>query len=211
MVGVAGNVKNGGLAEGDEPEYYRLRRNRAEDWDSHASVIVQTSLSAPAMSAWIRTEVAGLDPSLPVVVEMMDQRVDQLADRPRFESALLGMFALVGVLLAATGIYGVISFMVVQRTQEIGLRMALGATRRDVLRLVARSGGRLIVIGAIVGLVASLLVSRGMTGLLYEIGPADPLTLFGVMLLMVTVALVATWIPARAASKLDPLVALHYE
>jgi hypothetical protein len=215
VVGVAQNVKNGGLTGEDEPEYYRLRRDRADDWDDWrrgcCTVLVRTSMPPAAMTQWIRSTVATLDPTVPVVVETMDERVDQMADRPRFESALLGLFALVGVLLAAIGIYGVISFMVAQRTQEIGIRMALGASRTHVLKLVAGGGARLIAIGAGLGLMVSLLIARAMASLLFGVGPADPLTFVAVVLLMAAVALVATWIPARSATRVDPLVALRYE
>jgi predicted permease len=211
VVGVAQDVKNNGLAADDEPEYYRLRRNRAEDWSRDSAVIIQTSMPARAMGNWIRAEIAGLDPTLPVNMQTMDQRVSQMAGRPRFETALLGLFAFVGVLLAAIGIYGVISFMVTQRTQEIGVRMALGATRADVLKLIAGSGARLVAIGAAAGLLASLLIARLMASLLFGIGPADPLTFMAVVLFLAAVALVATWIPARSAAQVDPLVALRYE
>jgi len=211
VVGVAQDVKNNGLAADDEPEYYRLRRNRAEDWSRDSAVIIQTSMPARAMGNWIRAEIAGLDPTLPVNMQTMDQRVSQMAGRPRFETALLGLFAFVGVLLAAIGIYGVISFMVTQRTQEIGVRMALGATRADVLKLITGSGARLVAIGAAAGLLASLLIARLMASLLFGIGPADPLTFMAVVLFLAAVALVATWIPARSAAQVDPLVALRYE
>jgi len=168
-------------------------------------------MPARAMGNWIRAEIAGLDPTLPVNMQTMDQRVSQMAGRPRFETALLGLFAFVGVLLAAIGIYGVISFMVTQRTQEIGVRMALGATRADVLKLIAGSGARLVAIGAAAGLLASLLIARLMASLLFGIGPADPLTFMAVVLFLAAVALVATWIPARSAAQVDPLVALRYE
>ena len=211
VVGVAQNVKNGGLTGDDEPEYYRLRRNHADDWSRDSAVIIQTSMPPQVMGNWLRSEIAGLDATLPVNIQTMGQRVSELAGRPRFESALLGLFALVGVLLAAIGIFGVISFMVAQRTQEIGVRMALGATRGDVLKLVTASGARLIAIGAGAGLLAALLIARLMASLLFGIGPTDPLTFMTVVLVLVVVALVATWIPARAAARVDPLVALRYE
>ena len=211
IVGVAQNVKNGGLGGEDEPEYYRLRRDRPEDWSRDAAVIVQTSLPPSVMAGWVRSEIAALDPTLPVNVQTMNQRISELIGGPRFVTALLGLFALVGVVLAAIGIYGVIAFMVTQRTPEIGVRMALGATRADVLRLMLGSGARLIAIGTAVGLVASLLVARAMADLLFGIGPADPLAFGAVILLLCGVAFLATWIPARSAAKVDPLIALRYE
>jgi ABC-type antimicrobial peptide transport system permease subunit len=174
-------------------------------------VIIQTSMPPRAIGNWVHSEIASLDATLPVNIQTMDQRVSQMAGRPRFETALLGLFALVGVLLAAIGIYGVISFMVTQRTQEIGVRMALGATRADVLKLITGSGARLVAVGAGAGLLASLLIAHLMASLLFGIGPADPLTFMAVVLFLVAVALVATWIPARSAARVDPLVALRYE
>ncbi len=211
VVGIAENVKNDGLTGKDEPEYYRLRRNRAEDWSRDSAVIVRTSMPPSVMAGWLRSEIADLDPTLPVDIQTMDQRVSELAGRPRFETALLGLFALVGVLLAAIGIYGLLSFMVTQRTQEIGVRMALGATRGDVLKLITGTGTRLVAIGAGVGLLASLIVGRAMATLLFGVGPADPLSLAAVVLLLAGVALLASWIPARAATKVNPLVALRYD
>jgi len=211
VVGVAENVKNGGLTGADEPEYYRLRRGRPEDWSRDSAVIIQTALPPAVMASWVRAEIAGLDPRLPVSIQTMSQRVSELAGRPRFETALLGLFAVVGVLLAAIGIYGVIAFMVTERTQEIGIRMALGATRSNVLRLTMGEGGCLLALGTAVGMVASLLVARAMKSLLFGIGPSDPLVLVAAIVLLAAVALVATWIPARTAAKVDPLVALRYE
>lgn len=214
VVGVVGNVKNSGLSGEDEPEFYRLRRNRVEDWSDWrrgCTVILKTSAAPGATADWLRSEVATLDPTVPVEIATMQQHVNNLADRPRFESALFGLFAFVGVLLAAIGIYGVISFMVTQRTQEIGVRMALGATRGDVLKLVTANGVRLVAIGGLAGLLTSLLISRSLASLLFGIRPDDPLTFATVAMLLVLVALVATWIPARSATRIDPLEALRYE
>jgi ABC-type antimicrobial peptide transport system permease subunit len=141
----------------------------------------------------------------------LNDQVSKLADRPRFETALLGFFAFCGLLMAVIGLYGVIAFMAAQRTQEIGVRMALGATRMDILRLIAGEGLRLIVVGGIVGLGAALATARLLKSLLYNVGPHDPGTYAAATLLLALVALAATLIPARAAMKVEPVVALRYE
>ena len=211
VVGVAANVKNGSLAGEDQPEFYRLRRNRAEDWDRSSVMILKTSLPSDAMTQWVRSEVAALDPTLPAQIETLQQRVKKLADRPRFETTLVGFFATTGLVLAVIGLYGVISFLVAQRTQEIGVRMALGATRGDILKLVLGKGMRLIVLGGSIGFAASLGVSRVLSSLLFSIGPHDPVSFTVVGILLVLVALLAIMIPAGAATRVNPMVALRCE
>jgi ABC-type antimicrobial peptide transport system permease subunit len=163
------------------------------------------------MEQWIRSEVASLDPTLPVETETMTQRVSKLADRPRFEAALLGLFASIGVLLAAMGIYGVIAFLVAQRTQEIGVRMALGATRRDILQLFGIQGMRMIAIGGALGVVLAVVCLRVLSSLLFGVRATDPLSFAAVCLLLVAVATFAIWIPARKATHVEPMQALRYE
>lgn len=124
---------------------------------------------------------------------------------------LIGAFALTALLLAALGIYGVISYMVSERTHEIGIRLALGAQRRSILAMVLRQGLALAIAGATVGLVGAVIVSRLMRGMLYGVKPTDPLTFVGVAVLLIVVALLACYIPARRAVGVDPLVALRYE
>ena len=149
--------------------------------------------------------------ALPIEVETLSESVSKLADRPRFETALLGFFACCGLLMAVIGLYGVIAFVAAQRTQEIGVRMALGATRGNILRLIAGEGVRLIVIGGAFGLGAALGVARLLKSLLFNVGPHDPVTYLGVAILLGLVALAATLVPARAAMKVEPVVALRYE
>jgi putative ABC transport system permease protein len=215
VVGVAANVKNSGLTGEEVPEYYRLRRNRVEDWEGRGAwgrtsvIVIRTSLPADVMSPWIRSQVATLDPTLPVNIATMQQRVSKLAEQPRFQTVLVGLFAATGLLLAVIGLYGVISFLVAQRTQEIGVRMALGANRGDILRLVIGRSLRLIAGGTIVGLIAALAMSRVLSSLLFSIGPHDPVTFVLVTLLLVITALLATLIPAGSATKVDPIVALR--
>jgi ABC-type antimicrobial peptide transport system permease subunit len=215
VAGVAANVKNGGLTGEEGPEFYRLRRNREEDWSGRgvwgqsAVMVVRSSVPPAETSRWIRSQVAALDPTLPVDVATLRERVSKLADQPRFQTTLVGFFAAIGLVLAVIGLYGVIAFLVAQRTQEIGVRMALGAGRGDILRLVMGKSLRLIVSGVVVGLVASLAVSRVLASLLFSVGPHDPVTYGLVTLLLIVVALLATLIPARSASRVDPMVALR--
>ncbi len=209
--GVAANVKNAGLTGDDEPEYYRLRRNLAEDWNASALLVLKTSLSPEATAPWVRTQIAQIDPTVPVDIEPLNRSVNKLADRPRFETALLGFFAFCGLLMAVIGLYGVIAFVAAQRTQEIGVRMALGATRLDILRLIAGQGVRLIALGGALGLAAALATAQLLKSLLFNVGPYDPATYLTVALLLALVALAATLIPARAAMKVEPVVALRYE
>jgi putative ABC transport system permease protein len=215
VIGIAANVKNNGLTGEEEPEYYTLRHNRAEDWDSNwdrkAIILVKTSLPSASMSRWIRSQVETLDPTVLVSIETLRQRVDKMADQPRFETALVAFFAATGLLLSMIGLYGVIAFVANQRTQEIGLRMALGASRFDILCLVSWEGLRLIALGGAMGLGLALGISRLFKSLLFSIGPYDPMTFVAVALLLVLVATAATLIPARAAMRLEPGDALRYE
>jgi predicted permease len=212
IVGVAGNVKNGGLTGQDQPEFYELRTNlHPENWDNHHFFLIESSLPASVVAPWIRSQVAQLDSTAPVEIDTMKETVSKLADRPRFETALLGFFAFCGLLMAVIGLYGVISFVATQRTQEIGVRMALGATRFDILRLIAGEGVRLILLGGVLGLCGALACAQLLKSLLFDVGPRDPATYGAVVLLLGVVALAATLIPARAAMKVEPVVALRYE
>jgi putative ABC transport system permease protein len=209
--GIAADVKNSGLSGADEPEYYRLRRDVAEDWNDDAVLVMKTTLRPEAAAPWIRSQIGQLDPTVPVEMNTLDQTVSKLADGPRFETALLGFFAFCGLLMAVIGLYGVIAFVAAQRTQEIGVRMALGATRADILKLIAEEGLRLIALGGALGLGASLAAAQLLRNMLFNVGPHDPVTYAAVLGLLGVVALVATLIPARAAMKVEPVVALRYE
>ena len=211
VVGVAQNVKNGGLAGEDEPEYYRLRRNRAEDWDSTSAIVLKTSLPPQVASQWMRAQISAVDATTPFTVETMRQRVDELARGPRFITALVLFFATSGLLLSIIGVYGITSFVAAQRTQEIGLRMALGARRLDILWLITWEGARLMVLGGLIGVCAALGVTRLIKSLLFKVEPHDPFSFFAVAMLLALVALVASVLPGRAAMNVDPAVALRSE
>lgn len=213
VVGVAGNVKNEGLQSPDEPEFYRLRQNDPEDWTMAPSavLILKTSTPPKALAPWVRSQIAQIDGTVPVEIETMNERVAGLADRPRFETALLSFFACTGLVMALIGLYGVVAFIAQQRTREIGIRIAVGADRGDVLQLILREGVRLIVIGGAIGICASLVLTRVLDSVLFHVGPRDPATFIAVPVLLAIVALLAVLVPARKAMKTDPVTALRWE
>jgi len=213
VAGVAGDVKNGGLEAQELPEFYRLRRNELEDWRMAPSavLIIKTSTPPRAMAPWVRSQIAQIDGTVPVEIETMSERVFGMADRPRFETALLSFFACIGLVMAVIGLYGVVSFMAQQRTREIGIRIAVGADRGDVLRLILGEGLRLIVIGGAVGLCASFVLTRVLESVLFQVGAHDPVTFVAVPAMLGVVALAAVMIPARSAMRTDPVKALRWE
>ncbi len=168
-------------------------------------------MNPTAMAAWMRSETVGMDSTLPVTVEAMRQRVGKLADRPRFNAVLLSLFAGMGVLLAAIGIYSVVGFLVAQQTREIGVRMALGATPQGILRMVLSSVARWTVAGAAWGLIGAWFCARLLESLLFEVRAHDPAPLALALVVLLAVAFLAAWIPARRATRVDPMVALRYE
>jgi ABC-type antimicrobial peptide transport system permease subunit len=184
---------------------------RPEMWTGHHVFLLETTLPAGVVSAWLRTAVAKLDPTAPVEIETLTESVTKLADRPRFEAALLSLFAGCGLLMAVIGLYGVIAYIAAQRTQEIGVRMALGANRMDILRLIAMEGVRLIAIGGSLGFGAALATGQMLRGLIFHVGPRDPASYFAVAALLGGVALAATLIPAISATQVHPGAALRCE
>ncbi len=218
VVGVVKNTVQSDWAAAQEGEVYLpylQHRRYLEKLDSHYSyltLVVRTSLEPAALAPAVRRAVWSLDRSVTISqVQTMEQVVTQANARPRFYLLLLGTFAAVALILAAVGIYGVISYSVSRRRHEIGLRMALGAGERDVLRLVVRQGMRVALMGAGAGLAGALLLTRLMSTLLYGVGSTDPLTFSLVTLVLTAVALVASYIPARRATRIDPLVALRHD
>ena len=211
VVGIAADVKNNGLAVNADPEFYLPWKNDPVESLSTAHVIVRTGANPRTMAAWMRTETVALDPTLPVTIETMSRRVGKLAQRPRFTAVLLSLFAGIGVLLAGIGIYGVVAFLVAQQTREIGIRIALGATPQKILKMVLSNMARWTVAGAMLGLLGAWLCSRLLESLLFEVKPHDPFLLSLALLFLIVAVIVAAWIPARRAMRVDPMVALRYE
>jgi len=176
------------------------------------SVAARTQGDPAGMAQAIKKEVWKVDGQLPItrVETMSDMAAESFAAR-RFNMSLLTLFAGLALVLAAIGIYGVMSYAVTQRTQEIGIRMALGASTRDVLKLIIRNGLSLVIVGVAIGLVGAFALTRLMATLLFGVTPTDALTIGVVSGVLVGVALLACFIPARRATKVDPLVALRYE
>jgi putative ABC transport system permease protein len=210
VVGVAENVKNGGLSEPEMPEVYWLRRNEPSDWGSPVPMmVIATDLSPEVVAPWVRAQIAQIAPTASVKIDTLNRQLSKLADRPRFATALLGFFAFTGLGLALVGLYGLTAYMAQRRTQEIGIRMALGATRPNILRLIAWEGLRLVAFGSVIGIAAALAVTRALSSLLFNVGPRDPASLIGAALLLAMVALAATLIPARTAMQVDPAESLR--
>lgn len=175
-------------------------------------VAIRTASDPQALTHTIRREVAALDQTQAITdVKTMEQLVARSLARPRFNMLLLAFFALLAATLASIGLYGVMSYIVMQRTNEVGIRIALGAQSRDVLRLFVGQGLRLALIGIAIGLAGALLLTRVMASLLYGVSTTDPMTFIGVAALLIGITLLACYIPARRATKVDPLVALRYE
>jgi putative ABC transport system permease protein len=209
IVGVVGNVKHKALATEVMPEAYFPYK---QDPENFMGLVVRTASDPMSMIPAIRNQVLSIDKDQPVSdIMTMEQRLAKSVAASRFVMLLLGSFSVLALGLAAVGIYGVMSYLVTQRTQEIGVRMALGAQKRDVLKLVVRRGMVLAIIGTAIGLVASLALTRLMRSLLFEVTPTDWLTFVITSVVLLTVALLACYIPARRATKVDPLVALRYE
>jgi predicted permease len=209
VVGVVGDTRQWGLRVRPRPEEYQPFDGRL--WGG-TILVLHTALPPLSLVAEVRQQVAALDPDLPLFgIRTMEQLVAQQTAGARTQGLLVGLFAGLAVLLAAVGIYGVMAYLVAQRTQEIGIRMALGAHRSDVLRLVVGRGLKLTLIGVAIGNGAALGLTRFLASLLYEVKPTDRVTFISVSLILTTVALLASYIPSRRATKVDPMVALRYE
>jgi putative ABC transport system permease protein len=211
IVGVAGNVKNSGLAETPEPEYYRLRTYQSSQLGLSAVALLATSLDEGTAANWIRRQIAAIDRALPVNVESMEQRVSGLTRRQRFLGALVGLFSGFGLLLAGIGIYAVLSLLVAQRTREIGIRMAVGASPAAIARMIERQAGSWVATGIAAGLIASLGLGHLARSLLFRVSPYDPLSLGASVGILALAAALSAWWPARGAARVDPAVSLRQE
>jgi predicted permease len=210
VVGVARNVRNMGLFDASDPAIYILQRDPAE-WENSLLALIRTQRDERAVAPLIRSEIQKLDPKSPVTINALDTKVRELSAGQRFNAMLLGLFSFFALSLAAIGLAGVVSYLVTQRTQELGVRMALGATPRGILGLVLGQSLRWILAGAFAGLTAGLIGTRWLKSLLYQVEPTDPLIIGGVTLTLLAVGVVSAWLPARRAAKLDPMVALRHE
>ncbi len=220
IVGIVGHVSHFGAAE--EP-HARIRNQFYMSWTQFpnefltffaqgTTFVVKTPLSPLAVASAVKTQVIGASKDQPVYnVQAMQQLIDATSSSRRFSMLLLSVFAGMALLLAAVGIYGVISYSVSQRTREIGVRVALGAARRDVLRLVLGQGAVLAAIGLVLGCIAAVALTRTLDSMLFGVTATDPLTFLSVSGLLLLIAVAAAYIPARAAMRVDPMVALRYE
>ena len=209
VIGVAGDGKYNSLGEDPKAAFYRPM---LRDYSTNATLVARTSGDPQASLAALRNELQNLDPTLPLYnVETLTEHMSVPLFPFRIAATVLGSFGVLAIILAAIGIYGVMSYVVVGRTREIGVRLALGASRRAVLFLIIRQGMTLAVIGLGIGLIVALALSRLLANLLFGVSAIDPVTFAGVCLLLGAVAILACYLPARRATKVDPLVALRYE
>ena len=217
VVGVTANTQNQGLSGRVGPEYYMVRRHGADDIifrypnSERVDIVVRSALDSQAVADELRETISGLDPALPVQITTLRQTVYQLSERPRFSTVLLLLFAAMALVLAAVGIYGLISTLVSQRTQEIAICMALGANPGLVTRHTMLQALSWIALGIGAGIACALAGSHWATALLFGVQGNDPATLAAAVTVLLAVAVVAAYLPARRAAKVDPMVALRYE
>lgn len=209
VVGIVGNVLHNGLAEAPSAESYLAFSQNP--W-SYVGLAIRTGVDPTSIYSGVRAIVSQLDPELPVHdMRPMEQVVAETMTARRFTLWLVGAFAALALVLAFVGIYGVMSYSVTERVHEIGVRVALGAQRRDVLRLVVGHGMRLAAVGLVIGAAGAFLATRAMTSLLFGVRPSDPVTYLAIGTLLAVAAMTACYIPARRAMRVDPMVALRYE
>ena len=212
IVGVVGDVKHYGLNLPEEPAFYNTYQQQDQPWKRWAYVAVRADGGNANLAGQVKNQIWSVDKQIPVTkLRPMTEVMSASLAAQRFNMTLMGIFATVALLLAAIGIYGVISYSVTQRTHEIGIRMALGAETSVVLRGVLWEGILLAGIGVAIGLGAAFAVTRVMSSLLFGVSTTDPVIFASISIILIGVALVATFIPARRATKVDPMIALRYE
>jgi putative ABC transport system permease protein len=212
IVGVVQDVKYWGLNQPVDPAVYAPFSQSDEPWRRWMTLAIRSQAPTPGLIDEVKRQVWIVDRQIPVSdIQSMDGMMAVSLAQQRFNMLLLGLFAALALVLAAVGIYGLMAYAVSQRTHEIGLRVAVGAQQRDVLALVVRDGAKLAFLGIAIGIVAALGLTRMMASLLFEVTPTDPTTFAAVAILLAAVALVACYIPARRATRVDPMVALRYE
>lgn len=218
IVGVVPDVKNTGLAVSSNPEYYILRNHTPDDTYINAtgpvaqrtlSIVLRGSMSDTELAMLVKQQIASLDAALPVQLQTMNERLNEVAAGPRFNAVLLVGFAAAGLLLAAVGLYGTISYLVTQRTQEIGIRMSLGATPAAIARLMLGYSARWVLIGAVAGLLAALGTSGILSSFLFRVSARDPFTLLGSVGTLLVAAFIATLHPALRAAAVEPVTTLR--
>ncbi|HKG15865.1 MAG TPA: FtsX-like permease family protein, partial [Pyrinomonadaceae bacterium] len=213
VVGVVGDVKHFGLDQPEASAIYTPYAQSLQPWKRWMYLTVRgDAADASALTGMVKSRVWSVDPNIPLtkVLTMEEVTAESVAGR-RFQMQLLGVFALVALALAAVGIYGLISYTVGRRTHEIGVRMALGARRRNIFALVVRQGLLLASVGLVAGLACAFALTRVLANLVYGVSPTDPATYAALSLFLLLVALAACLVPARRATKVDPMVALRYE
>jgi putative ABC transport system permease protein len=212
IVGVAADVRDSSLDEPADPAVYTPFSQSEQVWRRWMTLVLRTSGPVSGLVDEVKKQVWSVDSQIPVsdILSMEDLMAVSLAQH-RFNMLLLALFAALALILAAVGIYGLMAYSVSQRTHEIGVRLAIGAQRRDVLRLVLRDGARLTLVGIAIGIIAALALTRLMASLLFEVAPTDPATFAAVAILLEIVAFAACYIPARRATRVDPMVALRYD
>jgi predicted permease len=209
VVGVIANARTESLAQAEVPQIYLSLYQSAS---RRLAIFLRGHLDPAAIPGQVRDQVQAIDPTLPLSgSQTLSETVSASLAERRFSMEMVGLFAVTALLLAGLGIYGVISYMVSERTHEIGIRIALGAESSSILSMVVRQGLDLALAGAVVGLIGALIVSNLMSGLLHGVSPTDPPTFACVTLLLIGVALLACYIPARRALGVDPLIALRHE
>jgi len=210
VVGVVGNVRQLDLVREPRPAIYLAASQDAGTGDIIRDWVVRASADPATVAPTVRAAVSATDPTLPIArVQTLDRIRSAATAREEFTLLLVGLFGALALVVAVTGLYGVTAFAVAQRTRELGIRIALGATRLDVIRLVVALGGRLIIAGIAIGMATSLGFSQLMRSMLFGISARDPLTFVGVAALLAALSLVACYMPARRAMRVDPVIALR--